>query len=46
MSARHDFVVIGGGPAGEKGAVTAAYFGKRVLLIEKQPYLGGACVNP
>ena len=40
-----DWVVIGGGPGGEKGAVTAAYFGRRVILVEKQPYLGGACVN-
>lgn len=45
MSFKRDFVVVGGGPAGEKGAVTAAYFGRRVLLIEKEPHLGGACVN-
>jgi NAD(P) transhydrogenase len=45
MSTRFDWVVIGGGPGGEKGAVTAAYFGRRVLLVEKQPFLGGACVN-
>src|SRR5581483_10280752 len=41
----YDWVVIGSGPAGEKGAVQAAYFGKRVAVVEKQPYLGGACVN-
>ena len=29
-----DLIVIGSGPAGEKGAVQAAYFGKRVALIE------------
>jgi NAD(P) transhydrogenase len=40
-----DLVVIGGGPAGEKGAAQAAYFGKRVALVEKEPYLGGAGVN-
>ncbi len=40
-----DFVVIGGGPAGEKGAAMAAYFGKRVALVERQPWLGGAAVN-
>ena len=45
MSFKRDFVVVGGGPAGEKGAVTAAYFGRRVLLVEKEPHLGGACVN-
>ena len=27
-----DLVVIGAGPAGEKGAAQAAYFGKRVCL--------------
>ncbi|MDB4967697.1 MAG: Soluble pyridine nucleotide transhydrogenase [Myxococcales bacterium] len=41
----YDLVVIGSGPAGEKGAVQAAYFGKRVAVIEKSPALGGACVN-
>ncbi len=40
-----DLVVIGGGPAGEKGAAQAAYFGKKVALIERQDYLGGAGIN-
>ena len=40
-----DLVVIGSGPAGEKGAAQAAYFGKRVALIERAPDLGGAGVN-
>ncbi len=40
-----DLVVIGGGAAGEKGAVQAAYFGKKVALIEREPVLGGAMVN-
>jgi NAD(P) transhydrogenase len=40
-----DLVVIGSGPAGEKGAVQAAYFGNRVALIEHESILGGACVN-
>src|SRR5262245_55165107 len=43
--ARYDLVVIGSGPAGEKGAAQAAYFGKRVALVEKNPQLGGACAN-
>src|SRR5207237_1715992 len=38
--------VIGSGPAGEKGAAQAAYFGKRTAMIEKAaPHLGGACTN-
>jgi NAD(P) transhydrogenase len=41
----HDLIVIGSGPAGEKGAAQAAYFGKRVALIEKAEHLGGAGVN-
>jgi NAD(P) transhydrogenase len=40
-----DLVVIGSGPAGEKGAAQAAYFGKRVALVEKAPALGGASVH-
>jgi NAD(P) transhydrogenase len=40
-----DLAVIGCGPAGEKGAVQAAYFGKKVAVIEKEPHPGGAAVN-
>jgi len=40
-----DLVVIGSGPAGEKGAVQAAYFGKRVAIVEKSATVGGACVH-
>ena len=36
-----DFVVLGSGPAGEKGAAQAAYFGKRVALVERAPEPGG-----
>lgn len=47
MSTAHhyDLIVIGSGPAGEKGAAQAAYFGKKVALIEKTAYLGGAGIN-
>jgi NAD(P) transhydrogenase len=41
----YDLIVIGSGPAGEKGAAQAAWFGKRVALIEKRQVSGGACVN-
>lgn len=40
-----DLIVIGSGPAGEKGAAQAAYFGRRVALIEKHKLLGGALIN-
>src|SRR5438552_7639878 len=45
LSPNYDLIVIGSGPAGEKGAAQAAYFGKKVALIEREPVLGGACVN-
>ena len=46
MDARKfDLVVIGSGPAGEKGAAQAAYFGKSVALIESEEALGGAAAN-
>ncbi len=41
----YDLVVIGSGPAGEKGAVQAAYFGKKVAVIERLPVVGGACIH-
>jgi len=41
----YDLIVIGSGPAGEKGAAQAAWFGKRVAMIEREPIAGGACVN-
>ncbi|MBI3015095.1 MAG: Si-specific NAD(P)(+) transhydrogenase [Candidatus Tectomicrobia bacterium] len=41
----YDLVVIGSGPAGEKGAAQAAYFGKKVLVIEAGEEVGGAGVN-
>lgn len=45
MTAHYDLVVIGSGPAGEKGAAQAAYFGRKVALVERAPHLGGAAVN-
>jgi NAD(P) transhydrogenase len=40
-----DLIVIGCGPAGEKAGAQAAYFGKRVAVIERAPALGGSCIN-
>src|SRR5512135_777535 len=42
---QYDLIVIGSGPAGEKGAEQAARFGKRVALIERAEHLGGAGIN-
>ena len=40
MAAKYDLVVIGAGPAGEKGAAQAAYFGKRVAVVDPQSPAG------
>ena len=42
MAFDYDLIVIGVGPAGEKAAAQAAYFGKRVCAIERAPEPGGA----
>jgi len=44
-ASKYDLIVIGSGPAGEKGAAQAAYFGKKVALVEKAAALGGAAAN-
>mgnify|MGYP000283018482 CR=1 FL=1 len=41
----YDVAVIGSGPAGQKAAVQAAKAGKKVVLIERDRFLGGACVH-
>ena len=41
----YDLVVIGSGPAGEKGAAQAGYFHKKVAVVERQSILGGAGAN-
>lgn len=42
MDSYYDLLVIGSGPAGEKGAARAAYEGKRVAMVEGSPVMGGA----
>jgi NAD(P) transhydrogenase len=39
---KFELIVIGTGPAGEKAAVKAAYFGHKVAIIEKEKVYGGA----
>ena len=41
----YDLVVLGGGPAGEKAAAQAAYWGKRVAVVERSGEPGGAMVG-
>jgi len=45
MKPYYDLIVIGSGPAGEKAAAMAAFYGKSVALVEKEPRLGGAGTN-
>src|SRR5271170_7670354 len=40
-----DWVVIGSGPAGQKGAICAAKMRKRVAVIDRTVMLGGVCVH-
>src|SRR5262249_12534018 len=42
---KYDLVVLGSGPAGEKGAATAALFGKKVAIVEREQAVGGASTN-
>jgi len=40
-----DLVVIGSGPGGYVGAIKAAQLGMKTVCIEKNPTLGGTCLN-
>ncbi|MDP2879574.1 MAG: dihydrolipoyl dehydrogenase [Sulfuricella sp.] len=40
-----DVVVLGAGPGGYTAAFRAADLGKKVVLIERYPSLGGVCLN-
>ena len=40
-----DVLVIGSGPAGQKAAIAAVKAGRKVVLIEQERAVGGACVH-
>jgi NAD(P) transhydrogenase len=44
MTRQYDLIVIGAGPAGQKGAVQAAKLKKSVAIVEKEPHPGGICL--
>ena len=41
----YDVLVLGAGPGGYSAAFRAADLGKRVVLVERYPTLGGVCLN-
>ncbi|MEE4242947.1 MAG: Si-specific NAD(P)(+) transhydrogenase [Desulfopila sp.] len=40
-----DLIVIGSGPAGQKGAIAAAKLGRKVAIIDKQAMYGGVSLH-
>ena len=43
--ADYDLIVIGAGPGGYVAAIRAAQLGMKVACVEKNPSLGGTCLN-
>ena len=41
----YDLIVIGAGPGGYTGAIRSAQLGLKTAVIEKDPSLGGTCLN-
>jgi NAD(P) transhydrogenase len=41
----YDLVVIGSGPAGQKGAICAAKLRKKVAIVDRDRLIGGVCVH-
>jgi dihydrolipoamide dehydrogenase len=42
---KYDITIIGSGPGGYVAAIRAAQLGMKTALIEKEPSLGGTCLN-
>jgi dihydrolipoamide dehydrogenase len=42
---KYDVIVIGAGPGGYVCAIRCAQLGRKVALVEKEPHLGGTCLN-
>ena len=44
-SHEYDLIVIGSGPAGQKGAICAAKLRRKVAIIDRKRTIGGVCVH-
>ncbi|HVN85880.1 MAG TPA: Si-specific NAD(P)(+) transhydrogenase [Candidatus Binatia bacterium] len=45
METRYDVIVIGSGPGGEGAAMRAVKAGRSVVVVDKQPQVGGSCTH-
>jgi dihydrolipoamide dehydrogenase len=45
MAERYDVAIIGGGPGGYVAGIRAGQLGLRAVVIEREPQLGGVCLN-
>ncbi len=45
MADRYDLIVIGSGTGGYVAAIRAAQLGLKTAVVERQPVLGGTCLN-
>src|SRR3954471_23337505 len=41
----YDIIIIGSGPAGQRGAIFATKHGKKVAVVERMRSVGGVCIN-
>lgn len=41
----YDLIIIGSGPAGQRGAIYATKQGKKVAVVERMRAVGGVCIN-
>lgn len=45
MNYDYDLIAIGTGPSGQRAAITASKFGKKVAIIDRREVVGGVCIN-
>ncbi len=45
MAERYDVAIIGSGPGGYVAGIRAGQLGLKTVVIEKEPHLGGVCLN-